>query len=201
MTMLGEMTLEEAAREAASNWKEFTCFCWHRAFDLEDADQWAILYTHHRDSGLLDLSNAAAISKALEPFTDTDDPDVVFESHNHWAVGHIDGMSIRVYRDGQITEAFQAYHELAERLDSYPVLNEEDYSRREYDATLENIADAAWRLKHEYDLPDGWEAEVFSWFWDHNQRAVENREDQGGYPKEAELTAAFQALGYQRVEG
>ncbi len=199
MTTLGELDLEAAAKEAAGNWRKFTCFCWFRDKDLDDADQWAVLYTHHRDSGLLDQSNAVAIAEALEPFTDTDDPDVIAERHSHWSVGWIDGYAIRVYRDGEITDAFRRWHELAERKGDYPVLDEEDYSRREYEATLENIADAAWQLKHEYDLPEGWQPDVFSWLWDHLQRAVENRDDQGGYPSEDELRAAFEGLGYGRV--
>ena len=91
-------------------------------------------------------------------------------------------------------------HDLTERLADYPMLDEEDYSRLEYEATLENFADAAWRLKGEYDLPEGWEGDVFSWFWEHNQRAVENRDDQGGYPEEDDLRDAFEALGYERTE-
>ena len=197
---VGEMTLEDAAREAAGNWQRFESFCWFRERDLDDPDNWAILYTHNRDSGLLDQSNADAITEAMMPYSDGDDPNVVFESHDHWAVGHVDGFSIRVYRDGQITEAFRSYHELSERLADYPVLDEEDYSRREYKATLENITDAAWRVKREYDLPDGWESKVFSWFWNHRQSAVENRDDQGGYPEEDDLRAAFDALGFERVE-
>ena len=197
---VGELTIEDHAREAAGNWKTWTCFVWFRDGDIEDPDNWAIIYTHNRDSGLLDQSNADQIAKAMTPYSDGDDPDVVFESHTHWAVGHVDGFSIRVYRDGQITAAFKAYHELAQRLADYPILDEEDYSRREYEATLENLADAAWRVKSEYDLPDGWESEVFSWFWEHNQRAVENRDDLGGYPEEDDLRVAFDALGYERVE-
>jgi hypothetical protein len=92
------------------------------------------------------------------------------------------------------------YHELAEQMDNYPVLDESDYSEREYEATLENIADAARSLKHDYDLPDGWESAVFSWFWEHNQSAVENRDDQGGYPSEDDLEEAFAALSYPEVE-
>lgn len=197
---IGEMTLEDAAKEAAGNWRRWTCFVWFRERDLDDADQWAIFYTHHRDSGLLDQSNSQQIAEALEPFTEDDDPDVVMESHNHWAVGHVDGFSIRVFRDGVITDAFKTYHDLMERLDGYPILDEEDYSRRELEATLENIADASWRLKHEYDLPDGWECDVYSWLSDHRQRAVENRDDQGGYPEEQDLRDAFDALGYERAE-
>ena len=125
--------------------------------------------------------------KRWSPSPKGDDPDVVLETHDHWAVGHVDGFSIRVYRNGEITEAFKTYHDLMEQMDGYPILDEEDYSNREYEATLENISDAAWRVKHEYDLPEGWESEVFSWFWDHRQSAVENRDDQGGYPEEGDL--------------
>ena len=136
----------------------------------------------------------------MEPFTDGDDPDVVLESHSHWAVGHVDGFCIRVYRDGEITEAFKTYHDLTEQLDGYPILDEEDYSERELDATLENISDSAWRVKHEYTLPEGWEGDVYSWLSDNRQAAVENRDDQGGYPEEDDFRAAFAALGYERIE-
>ena len=200
MTMLGELTLEDAATEAAGNWKDWTCFVWDRERDLNDPDNWAIFYTHNRDSGLLAQSNADAITKAMEPFTDTDDPDVVMESHSHWAVGHVDGFSIRVYRHGEITEAFKTYHELSEQLADYPILDEEDYSERELEATLENINDAAWRVKDEYELKDGWESEVYSWLSDNRSGSVENRDDQGGYPEEDDLRAAFDALGYVQVE-
>ena len=199
-SMLGELTLEEAAIEAAGNWRQLTSFVWDRERELDDPDNWAVVYTHNRDSGLIDLSNASVISKALTPFIKADDPDVVLESHTHWAVGHVDGASIRVFRDGEITDAFCIYHELVERLADYPILDEEDYSEREYDATLDNIADAACRLTHEYDLHDGWEGDVYSWLSDHRQRAIENRDDQGGYAEEDDLRAAFKALGYERIE-
>jgi hypothetical protein len=107
MSSIAGMEIEEAAKQAAGNWRKFESFVWWRASEMDDAASFAILYTHHRDSGLLDQSNAAAIAKALEPFTEGDDPDVTAESHNHWAVGHIDGFAIRVFRNGQITEAFR----------------------------------------------------------------------------------------------
>lgn len=199
MTTLGSLTLEDAAKLAAGNWQTFESFAWDRERALEDADNWAILYTHNRDSDLLGMSNAATIRKALNPYGEGDDPDVVFESHSHWAVGHVDGFSIRVYRDGEITDAFEAHHELTERMAVYPVLDEQDYSRLEHDTTLENITEAAWRLKREYDLPDAWESAVFSWFWEHRQRAVENRDDRGGYPEEGDLRDAIIALKYPRL--
>lgn len=200
MTATSELDLKEAAEEAAGNWRSFECFAWFRRGEIDDSDQWAIFYTQHRDSGLLDQSNAAVIEKALEPFTEGDDPDVVFESHTHWAVGHVDGFSIRIFRKGEVTEAFQQYHELACRLEAYPILDDEDYSLREFEATLENLGLAAWRLKDEFDLPEGWEGEAYEWLSNHSPKAVENRDDQGGYPEEDELAAAFAALEYRRVD-
>jgi hypothetical protein len=158
-----------------------------------------VIYTHNRDSGLLDQSNAFVIAKAMQPFTEGDDPDVVFESHHHWAVGHVDGFSLRVFKRGRVTKAFRAYHELAERMADYPILDESDYSNREYEATYENVGEAAWRLKQEFSLPDDWQSDFFSWLSDHRDHALENVDDQGGWPDEDDLEAAFSALGYQRA--
>jgi hypothetical protein len=199
-TALGALGLKEAAEDAAGNWERMNCFIWYRATELEDADKWAVIYTHHRDSGLLDQSNAAVISKALKPFTESDNPDVVFESHSHFLVGHIDGFSIRVFKRGRITKAFRTYHELAEKMDCYPILDEDDYSLREHEATFENISLAAGSLKHEYELPEDWQSEVFSWLSEHNESSLESRDDQGGWPDEAEIEAAFKALGYSLAE-
>jgi hypothetical protein len=124
---------------------------------------------------------------------------VVFESHAHWAVGHVDGFSIRVYRDGEITDAFRTYHALCEQQADYSVLDENDYTEREHEATLDNVVDACWRLKSHYELPDGWDTEVYSWLSDHRPGSVENRDDRGGYPGETDLQDAFDTLGYERV--
>ena len=196
---LGELDLEEAAKQAAGNWQSFNCFVWFPPDELKDAEQWAIIYTHHRDSGLLDQSNAAVIEKAMQPFTKGEDRDVLFERHTHWAVGHIDGFSVRVFKNGEITTAFKTYYELAQQMEAYPILDESDYSDREYEATLENIEDAAWRLKNDFELPEGWESEVYSWLSDHRCGEIENVDDLGGYPSEQALKDAFDALGFEQA--
>lgn len=155
-------TIEESAEQSAGNWREWECFVWWREDELESPNDWMIHYTHNRDSRLLDLSNAEQIRQALEKYTEGDDPDVVEESHTHWAVGHVDGFSLRVFKDGEITEAFRTLHDLMERLEEYPILDESDYSERETEATAENIIDAAWNLKDEYELPEDWHWEVYS---------------------------------------
>ncbi len=89
---LGELTLEEAARTAAGNWQRFPCFAWSHSRDLDDPQDWCIVYSHYRDSTLLDLSNSEVIEETLQSFTEADDADVVPEHHSHWAVGWIDGI-------------------------------------------------------------------------------------------------------------
>lgn len=201
MSMLGEMTIEDAATQAAGNWQRFNSFVWFRDKELDDPDQWALIYTHNRDSGLLDQSNAKVIAKAMAPYTEGDDPDVVNESHSHWAVGHVDGFSIRVFdSNGEITEAFRKYHELVEAMDAYPILDESDYSELELEATMENIEDAAWRLKNEFDLPEGWVWQVYDWLSEHHSGEVDNADDQGGYPSEAAMREAFDALNFSPKE-
>ncbi len=198
--VIGSMTLEDAAKEAAGNWQRFHCFAWFRRQELSDAENWAIIYTSNRDSGLLDQSNSAVIAEEMETFMNGDDPDVVPECHSHWVVGHVDGFSIRVFRNNQITAAFRKYFKLIEQLDTYPILDEDDYSNREYEATVENLSDAAWRLKNDYVLPDSWQEEVYSWFSDNQWNAIENTDDQGGYPSEDELREAFEGLGYETID-
>lgn len=178
----------------AGNWKKFESFGWHDA--PEDEDNWAIFYTSNRDSGLLEQSNAAFIERTMEPFTEGDDPDVRFERHGHWAVGHVDGLAIRIYdKDGEYTDAYKAWQDIEKQLEDYPVLDEVDYSNREYEATIENIRSAGWGLVRS-DAPEDWPSQVFSWFWDNLQAAVENRDDQGGYPSREEMHDALSALGF-----
>jgi hypothetical protein len=55
-------------------------------------------------------------------------------------------------------------------------------------------------VKDEYTLPEGWESEVYSWLSDNRQSAIENRDDDGGYPEEDDLRTAFDALGYVQIE-
>ena len=187
--------LASAAKEMTGNWRHFDSFAWHRAYDLDDADAWAICYTSNRDSGLLSQSNENAINERLGRFTDGDDPDVVFERHHHWAVGYVDGFSIRVFKThGKITEAFIEFCRIQAALEDYALLDEEDYSERELDATLENYRNEIGHYRSE--LPDGWESEVYAYFSDNGQHEyVEKRDDQGGWAPRAKLVEALREMG------
>jgi len=192
----------DLANELAGNWKRMDSFAWFREIEIDDSNKWAIIYTHHRESGLLDRSNAGVIGKAMMPFTekDNDDPDVVIETHSHFAVGWIAGFSIRCLdQDGSVTEAFRRYAELNEAMDQYPILDEEDLSNREYEATVENIVDAGRSIDDDFELPDEWHYEVYSWLSDNECGELESTGDQGGYPSEEALRRAFNALGFKLI--
>jgi hypothetical protein len=186
---------EEAGKALAGNWREFDCFAWHRAFDLEDADRWLVWYTSSRDAGLLEQSNEKAITDRLRPFSEGHDPDFVFERHIHWAVGYLDGFSIRVFKaDGTITPAFEEFCRIKSELDAYPVLDEQDFTNRQYVATLENYTSEMWRIKDE--LPVDWQEEVYSYFSDNGMdKYTEDRDDRGGWAPREKIVGALKALG------
>ena len=193
--MLDSLKVATAAQDAAGNWQRIDHFVWWRTSELSDAQNWTIIVTDHRDSPLLDQSNAAAVHAALEPFAAGEDPDVVFERHSHWAVGYVHAVSIRVFgRDAKVTPAFQALYRLREKQEAYPVLDEVDYSNREYEATLDNYRAAMEPLRD--PLPEGWESEVHAWFGQHGQDTfTENRDDRGGYAPKTAIVAALYDLG------
>jgi hypothetical protein len=88
----------------------------------------------NRDSGDLEESNWAAQCSVLD-VVDSEGADHEIHSFNHWACGWFDIMLIR-----PDTVAFKLADELEDQLADYPILNEDDYSRRECES-----AEEGWR--------------------------------------------------------
>lgn len=130
-----------AATKLANNHARFESFAWSTRCELESPADYAIVYLSNRDSDVLDRSNEGAILKAMASHMQSyTDGEAWEESHNHWAVGHVDGIVIRVYApDGSITAAFRTLHAMAMRLQEYPILDETDFSEREQEE-----ADRVW---------------------------------------------------------
>ncbi len=147
-----------------------------------------------RDSRLVDESNASAIKKTLEAIPEIkEDWDIL--SANHWACGWVEHLTFRVLDpDGSPSRVFREIKALFDAIESYPILDESDYSDREYQATVENIENNGRSFIKE-NPPEGWASQVFSWFWDNDQSAVESTDDQGGYPSDKQLKEALGALG------
>ena len=155
------MRAKKMAKELRGNWKKFGDFAW---FDKpEDADNWCIVYTSNRDSGLIEQSNAAYYVKQLGPLVDGDEGDILEMHDTHWAVGYVDGWAIRVNNSvGHLTPAFLKYCELKEKEEDCVFLDEEDYEVRVREEALINLeyyvrhGGVAFTLKE--DLPDNWVA-------------------------------------------
>ena len=82
----------------------------------------------NRDSNLLDQSNWDSINKAFEPF---DQDFVITWRAGHWAVGWVEYFGIAENApDEMIIEAA----EIVAALEDYPILDESDYSERQYEA-------------------------------------------------------------------
>jgi hypothetical protein len=175
---------EEAAKAMAGNWRKFECFCWLGRNEVDEPEKWCIVYTSNRDSQLMGQSNAAAIAKVMDKFSDKF---VRSERHNHWAVGYVDGYSIRVYtRHDKVSAAFKAWCDIGAALENYCVLDEDDYSDREYKASIENIMSEGHIERDEAQA-------VYSWLGN-NGHNLESHDDQGAYPKEEEIEEALMSI-------
>src|SRR3954467_4732724 len=174
-----DMRAREASFSAASfagNHERFHCFVWDGVSDpAADLSEWGVYHLAHRDSGLIEQSNTAAIRKVLAPWTGraADGAEVEDQTFSHWAVGWVDALAVRVYRPGtcEPTEAFEKLRDLVESLADYPLLDESDHSRREYEATLENIEYVGRcclgrGARVSADAPQGWAANVYTWLSD-----------------------------------
>lgn len=141
---------EALAEKLVGNWQNFKDFSWSGAPD-ENSENWTVVYTENRDSDLMEKANAKAIDAIMSKFPEDQ---VKPERHSHWAVGYVDGYSIRVYEeDGSLTPAFQAWADIQERLEDYPILDESGLSEMESEALIENIKDSIkYNAKTDDDL-------------------------------------------------
>jgi hypothetical protein len=128
----------------------------------------------HRDSDILTQSNFDVIHEDMLENGFSDDIEV--HRCSHWAVGWIDHMAVRVIDDeGKPTAAFEYILDWNDRLSDYPVADETDFSRREYEDCLETIDlcyvpretkrdGKVWEVSD--DLPDSWLEDVYSYLFD-----------------------------------
>jgi len=191
-------SLDLFAQSMVGNWRSFDSFAWHGARVLDDPDLWTIIYTSNRDSTLIVQSNAVAIDRAMQPYTTNGSAQS--ERHNHWACGYVDGYAVLVYdSDGQPTPAIAAVYKIACDLDQYPILDETDYSDREWTATIDNLTDGigSYCRRHDLDLDlDLLVSEIVRYFDQTDSSAIESADDQGGYLSSVQIHKAMIALGY-----
>jgi hypothetical protein len=118
---------------------------WERPKDYFGAS-WADYYSagvgQSRDSDCLEQSNFAVILRALGGESET----VMVVRESHWAVGWVEWIAI--------AESDAAALGIADaqcgRLECYPVLDEDDFCRREYEAQYETWENAGLQGRMEY---------------------------------------------------
>lgn len=99
--------------------------------------EWPEFYAflgRHRDSGILATSNWECAIAALARGRETCESNTVhIVRESHWAVGWVEWIAIHESDEA----ALRIADGLAERLESYPILSEDDFSRREEEACAE----------------------------------------------------------------
>lgn len=96
---------------------------------LSDRQDWFVVpVTRTRDSDLLAQSNFEAALKLLGGESD----DVEVHRFGHWGPGWYEIILVRPGSDAE-----KKAQEIADSLESYPVLDDEDLSNREYEAACE----------------------------------------------------------------
>lgn len=197
----------ELAKDKAGNFLKFSCFVLDR--EVRDlvvpAEDWCIVYTSNRDSDLLTESNEAALLKRLEGHLGWlgDGHDVDTARHGCWAHGYRDGLYLRVYKDGEVTEAFKVYAKAMYDLEQYPVLDEDDHGRRVMEQTSKNVADVVGTIARRFDTTDKYKEAgdqvaylVEDWLSENDADQLYDNDGNGGYPSEESVKAAMVELGF-----
>lgn len=129
----------------------------------------------HRDSKLLEESNAAALKDELEQSSHEMNPrshgytlglfdreDYDFVSCNHWAVGWVEHLSFRaINEDGTPTAIFAFILLWEDMLESYPVANEEDYTNRQWKFAVESVRSSICS-KTKDNIPEDWIEQILN---------------------------------------
>ena len=162
----------------------------------EDPEHWTLgprLRT--RDSDLLDEVNADALEAELGKHPEYE-PDYQVTRCSHWGVGWVEHLSFRVLTpEGQPTAIWRWLAEWFDALSDYPCADDEDLSRRELEATIENIEGVGRGLLRD-NAPEDWGRQVYGWLWDNAQHEVESRDGRGGCPGDEAVRQALKALHF-----
>lgn len=124
-------------KRALEEWK------YPRDYFGESFEGYYIVAGRHRDSDHLQNSN---FDVALEMLGGEDeDAGVIVARSNHWAVGWIEELLVSKDAPDKIAIA----EEIERKLEDYPLLDDEDFSRREYEEYIEMSDDILREIYHE----------------------------------------------------
>ena len=161
------MTVEDHAEDYARDMLGNRKHADNASFSLDlrddiDLDDYVLIHTRTRDSDILGISNAHVIDEILGKYGE---PDVFSGSASHWAFGWVDFYFVRPYDEqARFTAAWLELVEAMMALEEYPVLDESDYHRREYEAQVADIEDRVGHLVGD-NAPEDWPEQVFGKLW------------------------------------
>jgi len=126
----------------------------------------------HRDSGIVDQSNADALSRELKRLSDLgvfSERDWDIRECSHWAVGWVKQVAFRavdIDEDGDLhpTYVFRFLEKWFEDLREDHIADEEDYSRRQMEALAEDLQ---WEYRRHVgeNAPADWSQEIAGDVW------------------------------------
>ncbi|WLW38620.1 hypothetical protein [Streptomyces phage Verabelle] len=128
------------------------------------------LYTTHapvigwaeRGDDILEESNYLSTLELVQGAAESEDH-WIDATVGHWLVGSLRQLFVQVYEDEtreDFTQAFIEAVEIAEGLKDYPVVDESDYSDREWKRYEENLSEALDQAQREFDLDTDEEAQA-----------------------------------------
>lgn len=103
---------------------------WNNYMGDDSMSGWLLVIGRSRDSEILELSNFDAVLKSLGGESDT----VRIYRFGHWGCGWIEELMI----DPADKKAVQIAEDIRNSLEDYPVLDDEDYYKREYEDACES---------------------------------------------------------------
>jgi hypothetical protein len=171
---------ERAKRTGASGYEPECLEPWERpdSYMGETYEDYFVVYSKSRDSDLLTQSNFDAILKEHG-----DKEGVEVNRASHWAVGWVEFIMVRKDAPRDVIEALD--NDIC-YLEDYPVLDENDFSSREFEETIENIKSQA-----KVSLTDEEAGEVFRRLPDDDTQPVDGG---GAWPKEESVAKAVWEL-------
>lgn len=104
--------------------------------ELELGRTWTFTFSTHRDADILNISNYEVI---LEDLQRVNKDHVEVAECGHWGVGWIKHITVKMIHDGRITAVAKRVMWWKDRLEDYPVADEDDYSEREMQKQEENF--------------------------------------------------------------
>jgi hypothetical protein len=134
---MAEASLTLSAYTHLHKWTRPACYIgaeWHEHYSAGVGQS--------RDSDCLEQSNFAVMLAELGGESDT----VIVVRESHWAVGWVEWIAIHQSDTAALAVADAA----CERLANYPILDEEDWSEREWNAACEVWEHAGLRDRIEY---------------------------------------------------